>query len=138
VGVGFAVGRGVGRGVGPSGGVVALGELGGRVFGVAVGTTATIGPWVGAADGAGSTDPLAEALGEALVPGSVVAVELDVGAGDPDGASAGDWAGWVGAGVPDAWATPLGGRSGATTPAVNATVARMRFRTPMATTRRAR
>jgi hypothetical protein len=138
VGVGLGVGRGVAPGVGVGGVTLAPGELGGRVAGAGVGPPATIGPSVDVADGSGATDALEDSLGDALEPGSVVGVAFDVAAGVPDGDPEGVTTGWLGAGVPEAWATPLGGLVGATTPAVSATVARMRFRTPMATTRRAR
>jgi hypothetical protein len=124
----------VGRGVGTTGGIVAPGELGGRVRGVGVGPPATIGPSLGVADDCGSADP----VGEALAPGSVVGDELEPTLGGVEDGSAGIDAGGLADGVPDARATSVGGWFGATTPAVNATVARMRFRTPMATTSRAR
>ena len=133
VGVGFAVGRGVGRGVGTSGGTVADGVETG-VTGAAVGPPATIGPSVAGAEGCGSTDSLGAALAGGSVVGDGLEVALDGVAEGPLGAEVG----WLTDGVPEARATSAGGRVGATTPAVNATVARMRFRTPMATTSRAR
>jgi hypothetical protein len=70
---------------------------------------------------------------------SVTGVDGSV-AGVPDGASADP----LGTGVAIAGdegedrATSAGGLAGTMAPAVSATVARMRFRSPMATTRRAR
>ena len=137
-GVGWAAGRAVGLGVDTTGGRPAFVEPG-----VGVGTTATIGPSDGAveADGSvdgavdgaieGSTDgPIDEADGSGPPP----AMPDGVGLADEDGVTVPD----DGPGLPTMTATPSSRRGGATIPAVNATVARMRFRSPMATTRRAR
>jgi hypothetical protein len=151
-GVGWAVGLGVawavGWGVGATGVGVETRGVGVAVGtpGVGVGITATIGPplgeidAVGKADGTtadGSTDGTTpEELGSGVAPlGVGVAAEVALGAalaptavapGREDGA-------WL-----PAAAIPLGGGVGATKPAVSATVARMRLRSPMATTKRAR
>ena len=113
------------------------------VVGVGVGIPATIGPseatgvdadgmGVGSSDD-GTAD--ADAGGSELEPAGLEVV----GAGDV--ATPGDevvgeaWA-FVGPGLATAMPPPC--RVGETNPAVSATVARMRLRSPMATTRRAR
>jgi hypothetical protein len=148
-GSGLGVGRGVGCGVGRTvgRGVDTSGDGDGRVDpAVGVGITATTGGSVGAAvdavglaDGStegssGTTDGPTDGATPDGVGSGLVLVEL-VGAGS---LAIGDAAGRVGAGVPRLPAMPPFGRAGATSPAVNATVARMRFRSPRATTRRAR
>jgi hypothetical protein len=128
--VGFVTGGGVGFGRPVTGSGVALGPRA---------TVGDVGDGVGSADGAtdGSLAGVAAGVsvggvavdGSALVDGSVLADGWD-GVLDPGVATAtggGDWR-----------ATPSTGGEGATAPAVSATVARMRLRTPMATTRRAR
>jgi len=126
---GVLVGRGVRLGVGR-----AVGWVAGVPCGVGVGPWAISGgaadaPGVSAGDelGVGSADGLD--AGGPLLPGD--AVGDAAGDGEADGPSA-----VTGVGV--AAPTPSGGAAGATKPAVMATVARMRFRTPIATTRRAR
>lgn len=82
------------------------------------------GPVEGSPDGGLETDGCDEASVDALGAGFE-------GTGDAGGAST--------VGLAEARAMSLGGVArGATAPAVSATVARMRFKTPMATTRRAR
>ena len=125
-GVEVAVGRGVG---------VGWAGVGVGWAGVGVGMTATIGPPVGIAveaDGSddGSDDgPLVDGVGAALLPPGTAGVGPVAGEGvtRPD----------VGLGLPTAPAISPG-RVGAMNPAVSATVARMRLRSPMATTSRAR
>jgi hypothetical protein len=72
-------------------------------------------------------------VGSGGVLGAAVALDAGVSEAGPDGCVDG-----VAAGVPPAAATGPGRVGGATKPAVRATVARMRFSTPIATTRRAR
>ena len=110
--------------------------------GTGVGPPATIGPSVGVADvvGAadGSIDGVADGSTDGPVPGSV---ETGVASGVAvvTGAAVLGDAVATAPGELEARATsPPSGRLGATAPAVSATVARMRFNTPMATTRRAR
>jgi hypothetical protein len=124
LGVGFVTGGGVGFGRPVTGSGVALGPRA---------TVGEVGDGVGSADGAtdGSLAGVAAGVsaGGVAVDGSVLADGSD-GVLDPGVATAtggGDWR-----------ATPSTGGEGATAPAVSATVARMRLRTPMATTRRAR
>jgi hypothetical protein len=153
-GVGWAVGCAVGRGVGAG---VAVGagvgpppgpSIGGTdaAAGVGVGPTATsglLGTGVadGTTDGVASSDPLGS--------GDTAACDPDgpVGWGAPDSDDPGvvafvadGLAEPVLAGAADGFppAIPVPGWAGATKPAVSATVARTRFRRPMATTRRAR
>jgi hypothetical protein len=137
--VAFGVGSGVGRAVAIETGGVAVGCVTAPP-GVGVGASATIGPSVGDGDGDGSTDGptdgtgsdglASDGIGEGagVFVGSLVADGPGVPVGVP-----GD-----GAGVAGTPATCEAGGVGATNPAVSATVARMRFRRPMATTRRAR
>jgi hypothetical protein len=147
-GLGVGVGRAVGRAVGWAGGT-AVGTAGGTAVGVGavavgspavgrgVGSTATTGPASGGrVDGVvtadGSTGGVtADGAGSPLVAGVTlgVGVVADGAVSDAPGAT-------VGPGLPRA--IPSAGRGGATNPAVSATVARMRLRSPMATTRRAR
>jgi hypothetical protein len=137
-GVGLTVGDGVswttGELVGATVGDV-VGPVGSVAAGVGVGTTATIGPLAagvaeGSTDGAtaeGSTDGWLDSDGGWLAsPGVGLA---------PLGSGLVAAAGIDGAG--ELTAIPRSG-VGATTPAVSATVARMRFKSPIATTRRAR
>jgi hypothetical protein len=121
--LGVGVARGVGLGVGWD---VGLDD------GVGPTTTGVLAVGDGSIDAGvdGATTGLAEPAGV-----GVVATAGDDGAsaevvGEPGGGLEGDWLG--------AAATPRSGWLGATNPAVSATVARMRFRSPMATTRRAR
>jgi hypothetical protein len=138
VGVGRGVGRAVGRGVETIGGcAVAVAP------GVGLGSPA-IGPSVGTDEAGGSADGGTDGSRVGSVDGSTVggdavgSIELpadDVGLGSVLGA------GLTGAvdGLGEAPVTAMSrSGDGATTPAVSATVARMRFRSPMATTRRAR
>ena len=151
--MGAGVGRGVGRTVGRTVGravAMAVGDGVPRDGGVGVGTTATIGPSDatgevdGATDGAidgcteGSTGGCAEGStdGSTEGPTGEVGTGVTVGAGDATGD--GPTADGDGLAVPGTAATSDSGRLGPTKPAVSATVARMRFRSPMATTRRAR
>jgi hypothetical protein len=150
--VGFGVpltGVGVGRpgvGVGPDVGfVVGVGlgvELGVGVgpatVGVGVGPSATIGPSLGALPEADGDADGSSALpvGDAVAVGATVG--LAVGGAEALGFTGSGEAVDDGAGVRGSPATPWSGCVGATTPAVSATVARMRLRTPKATTRRAR
>jgi hypothetical protein len=137
-GVGFAVGSAVGRGVLSGAGVV-VGGFGTLVtgWGVGVGPSATMGPPVGAAEAVGSAEGVTDGSSDGCGPGSDAAgvvAGLGLVPGEPSG-----WdAVATGGGVSEARATSVCGRLGATAPAVSATVARMRFSTPMATTRRAR
>ena len=141
---GAGVGLGVGFGVGPAVDVglgVGL-AVGLAVVGVGRGTSVTgcgVGPWatvggVGVAEATGSLEgagTLGLDDGVALPSGGADAPPAEVdGAGELTGVT-------IGVGVCVARATSDEG-PGATTPAVNATVARMRFKTPMATTSRAR
>ncbi len=149
-GVGFDVGATVGLGVGRRiGGCVRFGgvAVGPAGVGTGVGPPATIGPSDGDADGSddgsadGSVDGSVDGTLEPAGSDDEPAGSLDVGPGaelgeieppDVDGAMAG---------LALAAATPPGGvegADGATMPAVRATVARMRFKSPIATTRRAR
>jgi hypothetical protein len=154
--VGCAVGRGVGAGVvagdgvGPPPGPKIGGFDAPGGGGVGVGPTATIGLLgIGVVDGPteGSTDGVIS--GDALGSGDTGAFDPDepVGAGPPVPGEAGaEPLGVDGMtepvlpGVADGFpmAIPGLGWAGATKPAVSATVARTRFRRPMATTRRAR
>jgi hypothetical protein len=148
--VACAVGLGVGRGVAA---ICRVGAAVGDGRGVVTGAT-TVG--VGAVEAAGGLgvtggsgsadgpdDGASDAAGDGPPDGSpTVAVgtgSLGVGAAG-DGRAEGPTAVWVelGAGVTVTPATPGDGWLGVTNPAVSATVARMRFRSPMATTRRAR
>jgi hypothetical protein len=135
--VGWAVGCAVGRGVGPSGGGAVPVEPG-----VGVGTTATIGASVGAAELGGSADGSTEGRTDGSVEGSTVEADGPAPADVPLGDGSVDWDGVSGsdegAGLPGITAIPPSGPVGVTKPAVSATVARIRFRSPMATTRRAR
>jgi hypothetical protein len=136
------VGCAVGRGVATTGGRPSF-----VAAGVGVGTTATIGPSVGSADAGGSVDGPDDGTTDGATDdgttdgatddgvGPVPSPELEgVGSVDDDGAAKFP----EGAGLRPPAATSSRGRVGATTPVVSATVARMRFRSPMATTRRAR
>jgi hypothetical protein len=82
----------------------------------------------------GSTDGSVDGSTEG--PTGEVGSGVTLGAGDATGDA--PTANWDGLGVPGTAATRVGGPLVATNPAVSATVARMRFRSPMATTRRAR
>jgi hypothetical protein len=157
VGVGRAVGRAVGVGV-PVGLVVGAGVADGRGVGpppwpriggvaagpagVGVGPSATIGPLAfgltdGSIDGVTAGEPTGDdpvAPVDCVGPGSVVAVDPDeLGA---VGSIEADEIAPDGVGLPPATSGLRWG--GARTPAVSATVARMRLRRPIATTRRAR
>jgi len=154
-GVGLGVGRGVGLGVGLAVAVgpgvrVGLGVAVARAVpvgagvavarasvGVGVGPTATI---TGLEDGLtlGAADPEADGSAEAAAGelGGALAEPPELGASDARWAAEAD--GPVVAGDELAAAIALGPGLGTTTPAVNATVARMRFSSPIATTRRAR
>jgi len=140
--VGFGVGAAVGSGVGRrTGGCVGFGgvAVGPAGVGTGVGPAATIGPSDGDADGSdeGTDEGTVDPAGSADEPPGSLDVGPVVGLGelvlaDPDGAIVG---------LALAAATPPGGdegADGATMPAVRATVARMRFKSPIATTRRAR
>jgi hypothetical protein len=152
VAVGFGVGFGVGLGVGGAvvGGAVVGGAVAGRAVtggavegvagvvgpGDAVGTTATGPCGDGLAVGDGWTDGSAdgvdaEGVGSPPVPADADAPAEDVAEGPGTGLAAET----VGGGLPRATSP---GRAGAMKPAVSATVARMRFKSPMATTSRAR
>jgi hypothetical protein len=132
--VGFDVGFDVGAGLGER---VGVGALVGDVEAVGMGSPPLapgVGPWaiwsdeagdalddggITAPDGSTEPDGLPDGVAEPLAPGSdAVAVGLAAGAAEPA-------------------AMPSFGR-GAKIPAVSATLARTRFRTPIATTRRAR
>ena len=138
-GVGATVGRGVGwAGVGVGWAGVGVGATTGATVGsagVGVGMTATIGPPVGiAVEADGSTDgsndePPVDDVGAALPPPEINGVGSVAGVA-VTGAD-------VGLGRPTTPATSPG-RLGDRNPAVSATVARMRLRSPMATTNRAR
>ena len=156
-GVGRAVGRGVGSGVG-FGGVAVGWDVGrgvavdpgvavgagvlttiGDVVGVGVGPWATIGPLgVGFADGStdGSTEDggLDDPGGADSDPTGAVGEEL---AGEVEGFEEAPGTSTLGA-VDVPAAMPRFGCPDARSPAVNATVARTRLRSPIATTRRAR
>jgi len=160
-GVGGAVGRGVGGGVDTG---VGCGVGTGVDAGVCVGAGVEVGRAVFVAPGVGVTaawvglgvGPTATTTGlaEALALGSIDPVadgSLEAGPVGAEGTLAeppepGDsetlWGAEPDAPAADgealAAATPPGPGLGTTTPAVNATVARMRFRSPMATTSRAR
>ena len=138
--VGLVVGRAVGRGVETTGGRPPFVEPG-----VGVGATATIGPSVGAVEAGGSLDGAGEGsiVGSPDGPadgrtdegdGPVPPLPDAVGPAGEDGVSAAP----DGPGLAPMTAIPSSRCGGATKPVVNATVARMRFRSPMATTRRAR
>jgi len=150
-GVAVAVGEGVGVDAG-----VWLGVLVGRGVGVegAVGRTvgwtvgSDVGVWVELETGAGVgpsaicggvDEGEAASLGDEVGVGSDgalgEAVPLDAGVGE---AGLDGWVEGVAGGVALAAATGPGGVGGATKLAVRATVTRMRFSTPIATTRRAR
>jgi hypothetical protein len=159
VGVGFLVGAGVGVGFRVGAGVVAgwVGravEIGGGVctmsglpFGPgaeADGSTdgSDEGPPEGSTDGppGGSDDgAIDDADGSELPPAPLVGCVVGPVDGPVFGSTEGgtDANAVVGPGRPLATAI-CPGRVGATTPAVSATVARMRFKSPMATTKRAR
>jgi len=133
--VGFVVGVGLGVGVGPP--PCARGGLLAPVGGVGVGPSATMGPLgvalaEGSTDGEGADEPGGVDSGGVEPVGPGVA---DAGAVDSVGL---DGTTFEAPGVVVARATsgPVG--LGVISPAVNATVARMRFRRPRATTRRAR
>jgi hypothetical protein len=161
-GLGVAVGRAVAGGFAVAGGravavAAGTGVVTGRTgafvgatvaagSGVGVGTTATIGgsEATGAGSEATGSEPRgAETVGatdgsrEGVPGGSVGSGTVEVGDAVAGFGSVVGLA-VVAAGVADARATRSAGGVGATTPAVSATVARMRLRTPMATTRRAR
>lgn len=139
--VGAGVGRGVGRIVGLAV-AMAVGDGVPRDAGVGVGTTATIGPSVVAGELDGATDGAIEGGIEGSMDGSTEGPTGEVGSGvmlgAGDATGDGPTANRDGLGVPETAPTSDGGPLGATNPAVSATVARMRFRSPMATTRRAR
>jgi hypothetical protein len=151
VAVGLAVGRGVAVGLGATVGEGVCVTTGGAV-GVGVGPPATIGPLGGGATGCVDGDALA--AGKGSVDGGGL---CDSGAADSEAPGVvGDWPavdvedGLDVAAPDDALgaialgsgelprATPRSGCAGVIRPAVSATVARMRFRSPIATTRRAR
>jgi hypothetical protein len=131
-GVGCGVAAGVGAGVWRTGATVGVGAV--ATGGVGVGPSATIGPLGvddgggadGGADGTGVVSGPLGPDGVALGAGWVLDVGVDAGGVDGD------------PGVLLATATPPSGAVGMTAPAVRATVARMRFSSPIATTRRAR
>ncbi len=153
-GVGWTVGAGVGWTVGAGVGWTVGGP------GVSAGVGWTVGPGVGTTATSGGSDATgvakgSDAIGDARGPvdglsdGAVegpraVGVGSTVGPAEPVPGLAGVCDGATAIGPVDGeavWpppATPPGLRLGATTPAVSAAVARMRFRSPMATTRRAR
>jgi hypothetical protein len=140
---GVAVGREVGRGVWVECGVgVGLGVLTttGVVAGVGVGPWATVGALsVGLADGSPDGSGLADAGGvDSEAPG----VEGDALGPDVDGLAppgSEELPGATALGCEDApTAIPPFGWAGAIRPAVSATVARTKLRSPIATTRRAR
>jgi hypothetical protein len=139
---GVAVGREVGRGVGVERGVVVgAGVLTtGVVAGVGVGPWAMVGALsVGLADGSLDGVGLADAGGvDSDAPGVVGdALEPDVDGLAPGGSV--ELPGATALGCEDApTAIPPFGCAGAIRPAVSATVARTRLRSPIATTRRAR
>jgi hypothetical protein len=139
--VGAGVGRGVGRTVG-WGVAMAVGDGVPCDAGVGVETTATIGPSDAAGELDGATDGAIDGSLDGSVDGSTEGPTGEVGSGVTVGAGettgGGPTAIEDGLGVPGTFATSDGGRLGATNPAVSATVARMRFRSPMATTKRAR
>jgi hypothetical protein len=153
VGVGWAVGVPVGAGVGVGGGACVGGGVDREVgAGVLVGNGVPVGPVVGAVDGAEiglGVGPTAISEGVAEDAGATLG-DAEAGGVDPPGpmgadeevaagADAVDGEGLeMAAGVALAAATGPGGVDGPTKPAVRATVARMRFSTPIATTRRAR
>ncbi len=140
VGAGVRAGVAVGLGVLDAAGAVAVGPGVGVAGvtpgdvdpGVGVGPPAVIGPSLGCVDPDGATEGSCEdptdGEGPVLPPPG------------PDASGTGDAAcdGVGSAGLALARATPPSGPVGVTNPAVSATVARMRFRSPMATTRRAR
>jgi hypothetical protein len=138
--VGLAVGWAVGRGVETTGGRPAFVEPG-----VGVGATATIGSSVGAVEAGGSVDGAGEGSIEGSIEGPLDGA-TDEGEGSvpplPEGVGSAGVDGVADApdvpGLAPMTAIPSSRCGGATNPAVNATVARMRFRSPMATTRRAR
>jgi hypothetical protein len=137
VGAGEAVGRGVGPPAWPRVGGVAIGTIG---AGVGVGPSATIGP-LGVVLPDGSADAVSggDSPGwDGVDPGDSVA---------PPGVDGLDRGGWAvsaepGSTLADGVALPpaISRFDGvcATSPAVSATVARTRLRSPIATTRRAR
>jgi hypothetical protein len=139
VAVGRAVWRGVGVGRGVAGGEAVGIRTGGPDApepGVGVGPRATIGPLAdgsrdGVVDDAGGADSDAPRLG--FDPAEPAGAELDPA--DPAGLPRPTTAGLEVATPP---ATCWSGRVGVSRPAVNATVARIRLRSPRATTRRAR
>jgi hypothetical protein len=136
-GVGCGVGRTVGRAV-----AMAVGAGVPCTAGVGVGTTATIGPSDATGEVDGATDGVVEGSMDGGVDGSTEGPTGDDGRGVTlgTGDSAGDGPTAIedGLGVAVTAATSFGGRLGEKNPAVSATVARMRFRSPMATTKRAR
>ena len=134
VGVGLGVGLDVGFGVGLAVGFAAVGVgRGSSVTGWGVGPSATVG-----ADGVGDASGGVEGSGEPGVVDGVGLASGGVDAAPEDVEGVGDAAGvTIGAGVCVERATSDEG-PGATAPAVSATVARMRFKSPMATTSRAR
>jgi len=138
VGVGWDVGRGVAVDRGVADGAGVLTTIGDDA-GVGVGPWATVGALgVGLADGStdGWTDgdALGDTGGADSDPTGVVGEAL---AGDAEGFEEVPGATTLGAGDAPA-AMPRSGWLGAINPAVNATVARTRLRSPNATTRRAR
>jgi hypothetical protein len=159
VGVGFRVGSGVGVGFRVGAGVVAgwVGRaVGGGGDGVCTMRGLPFGPGAdadGSSDGSdddppdgstdgppeGSVDGAIDENGGSEPPAPLVGWVVGSVVGPSEGPSEGgaDASAVVGPGR--ALATAIcPGRVGATTPAVSATVARMRFKSPMATTKRAR
>ena len=133
VAVGTAVAAGVGSGVGGAGATVGLGRF------------ATTGLTLGMSDGSGSADGPTDGSSDGATDGGTggsTIVAVGVGMGSPSvGVACAELAeGAIGSlvGVAPAPATSAGVRLGPTNPAVSATVARTRLRTPMATTSRAR
>ena len=152
--VGFAVGSGVRCGVAVGASVAATVGFGVADAAVGLGRFATIGP-LGTTGGTGSADGATDGMGfaDGAIDGSsegptvgATVLEVGVGVGVGTGSATVGLAGRelaLGAigdvlGVGLASAMSPGGRDGATTPAVSATVARTRLRSPMATTSRAR
>jgi len=148
-GVGLAVGRGVGAGVaiGGGGGVAppppwTRGEGDGRVAGVGVGPSATIGLLgAGLADGVtvdadGAVDSDAAGWDATGPLGDPDVAGLIEGLSDVVGPDETGLVGWADGPLPTAM--PGLGVGVVTSPAVSATVARTRFRRPRATTSRAR
>lgn len=152
-GAGVGVGRGVGWGVAVGRGV-AVGCGVAVEVGVAVGLAIGVDVGFGVLPAGVGLGPSATVGGDGDAPG----VSLGTGDGSEDGTSGGEALGVsadgsldgagaderaddgaeVGTGDGEMRATSPGRVLGATAPAVSATVARMRFNTPMATTSRAR